>query len=80
MYFNCGICGCYSDDGDFQNGICLNCIDYYSDKYGQVFDLLPSDYEPCNNENRSAERCDFCIWANNGICAYKVMCTLRKKQ
>lgn len=28
MYFNCSFCGCYSDDGDPNSFLCLNCIEW----------------------------------------------------
>lgn len=30
MYFTCGICGNYADDGDTYDCICLQCIDKFS--------------------------------------------------
>ena len=76
----CSVCFDFLTDGDFEKCICLSCIDYYTEKYGYIFDLLQSDYEPCNDKNRSAEKCYFCIWSNGDICAYKVMCSLKNKK
>lgn len=80
MFFKCEICGNFYDVEDTTNNICLNCIDYYCDKYGYIFDLLPPGYEPCNADNCTSERCSNCIWSNHLYCAYKVMCVLRNRK